>query len=401
MQAHLSPPGYIIKSFSYTFLTMVIMVCALFLSGRWYGAAAIALGLFFCAASIARSTRVIRTTLKRHPASHRFSPNLGRIVSELCAAAGLPPNGITLVDFNAAEDAVKDMNDKKKKFTPRYVLNAAAAYGADDVIMVSEPLLQLLEDDEEKGILGHELAHHLLRHTVVGACRAYIGTITSFACFAIATQGALASGWRGILAGILAMCAASLLFRMVHPDGRQIGVRQKPDMSAYDLILNDRVKAAHQRLISLSFAAGVTYFNHLYPAIYLTAWLLLQARAICANASTHSQEFGADEGACRLKASPLALATGLRKMKILEERSKEKAMQKTVILPRPPLFRGLRRALYATHPSTPRRVERLCAIARQQGLPEAAIRQAEQGELVLPADCEIPYDVIKHYLRQL
>src|SRR4051812_18750837 len=116
MPVRLASASYSIKTAFYALFSAAIMIYSLSLCGPRLGAAALALGLFFSLIAIHHSIHLVRNVLKRHPAVHPFSPNLGRLMAELCAAAGIPPGGITLVDFNAAEDAVKKMNDEKKKY---------------------------------------------------------------------------------------------------------------------------------------------------------------------------------------------------------------------------------------------------------------------------------------------
>lgn len=399
MQQRLTPLRYLAVTAFFILAGGAVMTAALLQGSGWVLTASLAAGALLTWSMMRSTLRYARSEWKRYPVSHEFSPNLGRIMAALCEEAGLPQGSVTLLDFSASETLVKKLQAAKKKYVPQFILNAAAVTAGGDYILISEPMLKLLDDAEERATLGHELSHIVLRHNRFTALQRSIGYVTGVACIGLLLNGAGAAGWRADTAALAAALAVTLLVRLFHPDGDALFAVETPGMTAYELVARDRLRSLYSLLLQTACVAVLTYSSHDFIRVFALAWGLLAARDAIAAAGLRNREYEADAGSVALKSSPLALITSLRKIKILEERALQKARKSW--LPRAGSAARAWRGLVSSHPPTEKRVARLCALAKKLGYPQEEIDKAAEGDIVIAEGNDIPDDVVKHYLRRL
>ena len=181
--------------FSYLLEDQIFLIIAIFLAffqsflSYWY------------------SDKIILTMTKAKPIEKKDSPELYRIVENLCIAAGLPLPKIYIID-EAQPNAFATGRDKNHA-----------------VIAVTRGLLEKLEKVELEGVISHELAHignkDMLLQTVVVILVGVVAMLSNFFLRISFWGGGRKRGERGsagailmllgIIAAILAPLAATLI----------------------------------------------------------------------------------------------------------------------------------------------------------------------------------------------
>lgn len=344
----------------------------------------------------------LENNLVRHPDVSAVSPKLGEIAKELYEKTGLKSDDCPIYDFRADEAKM----DKKKGVMNRLYKatfdamgkthNAAAMSLGKPIIMISQPLLKLLDDKEEKAVLAHEFAHAAAYHQYVGLPQrllaGMVGVTNSFSVLA----AMVAAGMDGIFLGIAASSAVKHLIEKIHGNRHLL---KRPD-SLMDL----KERAEKRRLVkfkstmgSLLGASVYTYFNPVYLAVYAGAKAMATINSVVTGTFSRSMEYQADRGSVELGADPLALVTSLRKMTIVQERSLKKAYGPN--LPKAGFLTKAWKNATASHPTTAKRIGRLSDMARKQGVSEDTIQKAVSGPLDVPEIHDLPYNVISSMMR--
>ena len=247
------------------------------------------------------SDQLVVKMMKAKVVSREEAPQLYAIVERLSKKAGLPMPRIAIIDDPTPNAFATGRNAKHA------------------LVTVTTGILELLNEDELEGVLGHELTH-IKNHDIL------VGTIA----------GALA----GAVVYIAYIAKYLAFFRVIFGD-------LSLDRFIYALL------------------------------IAITAPI---AAVIIRSAISRRREFAADEGGARLSGKPWALASALLKLdeaikKLQEEQKAKKAKQKP--LGNPGLahlfivnhFEGDRVSkLFATHPPTEERIEHLRKIAKEMGV---------------------------------
>ena len=247
------------------------------------------------------SDQLVVKMMKAKVVSREEAPQLYAIVERLSKKAGLPMPRIAIIDDPTPNAFATGRNAKHA------------------LVTVTTGILELLNEDELEGVLGHELTH-IKNHDIL------VGTIA----------GALA----GAVVYIAYIAKYLAFFRVIFGD-------VSLDRFIYALL------------------------------IAITAPI---AAVIIRSAISRRREFAADEGGARLSGKPWALASALLKLdeaikKLQEEQKAKKAKQKP--LGNPGLahlfivnhFEGDRVSkLFATHPPTEERIEHLRKIAKEMGV---------------------------------
>ena len=247
------------------------------------------------------SDQLVVKMMKAKVVSREEAPQLYAIVERLSKKAGLPMPRIAIIDDPTPNAFATGRNAKHA------------------LVTVTTGILELLNEDELEGVIGHELTH-IKNHDIL------VGTIA----------GALA----GAVVYIAYIAKYLAFFRVIFGD-------LSLDRFIYALL------------------------------IAITAPI---AAVIIRSAISRRREFAADEGGARLSGKPWALASALLKLdeaikKLQEEQKAKKAKQKP--LGNPGLahlfivnhFEGDRVSkLFATHPPTEERIEHLRKIAKEMGV---------------------------------
>jgi len=212
---------------------------------------------------------------------------LHQIVSRLAAKAGLPMPRVYIIP----------------ELSPNAFATGRSPQHA--AVAATEGILQLLNDEELEGVLGHELAHVKHRDILISSIAATLAATIMFA-----SRFALFWGGTG------------------RSDDREGG-------SANPLVL----------LLTIILAP--------------IAAMLIQA------AVSRSREYDADAGGASIVGSPLGLVSALRKLELASQRYPLEANPATahLFIIKPFTFAGLM-SLFSTHPPTEARIQALLAEGR-------------------------------------
>ncbi|HDD70867.1 MAG TPA: protease HtpX [Candidatus Woesearchaeota archaeon] len=228
------------------------------------------------------SDKIVLAIYKAKKANKKEYPELHKIIEELSKQAKIPKPEIYIIPTQTANAFATGRSPK----------HAAIA--------VTQGILKILDKDELKGVLGHEMSHIVNRDTLITTIAATIAGVISYVAFM--------ARWAAIFGG-----------------GR------------------DREGAGN--IISLLVLAIIT------PLIATMLQLAL----------SRSREFMADAKGARLSKQPLALARALQKLDLaakIAPMRKGNAATSSLFIVNPFTAKGIA-ALFSTHPSTAERVERL------------------------------------------
>ncbi|MDP2205243.1 MAG: M48 family metalloprotease [Alphaproteobacteria bacterium] len=329
--------------------------------------------------------KVFEENLLQHPDVSVVSPNLGKIAKELYAASGLTATDFPIYDFRIDEKKIADKPEGVRKALREQfnsmadVHNAAAMNLGKPIIMISKPLLALLNDAEEKAVLAHEFAHAAAKHQhlslpqkLLGAGITLANGLTRFAAF-------LSAGWVGVPVAIATGIGTTLAAARW---GGKWDLLKKPDQQLSMPERLEKTKAGQKIKVvgAIGTTVAVSLFNPLYPFFYVATKAVSAATKVVAGTFSRSNEYQADRGAVELGASPLALITALRKMKTVQEESLKEAFG---TLPKSGFLSTAWKNATSTHPTIPRRAERLADIARKKGFTDAQIDAAVNGNVAV------------------
>ncbi len=158
--------------------------------------------------------------LKEYNPSPEVSPNLVKIFKELCQAAGFTTGNIPIYAYEIDESkkGEDDIKDLEKAITGRGSgYSASSVKSARPIVIISRPLLEIIDDEELKSTLAHELGHlaaRLDRYDEIYVpdgikSGAVIGSIISAVTLGIA--GADISGIAKILSEASVICLSTNL----------------------------------------------------------------------------------------------------------------------------------------------------------------------------------------------
>ena len=348
---------------------------------------------------LARSyIKFIESKLVVHPDIHKFSPNLGKIAEDLYKKSGISSDKYPIYDFraddvkSAKEDSILNGLFKEIGNLAAQTPNAAALRTGKTTIMISEPLLKLLDDEEEKAVLAHEFAHAMAKHSYVTMVPKLTGSVAVTAVGLTLMAAAISTGVTGIAAWLASNIVITAAFARLHKNGHLSKVSKK-DRTLKESADFDKMKDSRSYAFMVSNTSIFSYLNPLYLPLFLTAKGLTFTNRFLTGTFSRSNEYQADRGAVLLGADPLALITSLRKIITVVERSKLKAYNGDV--PKPGMLAATWKKVTSTHPTPDRRYARLADLARTQGRSEAEIEKAIKGPIDIPADNDMPYEVIK------
>lgn len=375
----------------------------LFLGQPWIVGAAVAVvgGLNYALGVVQKN--YIESNLTPHERSYEFSPKLGEISDDLYAKTGLSPARHPLYDFAPDENATHEKAVKgvfAEVFDSLFGMmakthNAAAMRFGKPVIIVSKPLLELLNDEEERAVLAHEFTHAKAGHSWLGLPQRLtsgVAQVTSglTRIFEAVTAGLIAIG---VALGTQLAVGFALAFGL-HARAEK-GYRNK-----FDEILTDQSNKKIINEVGTLVGVGIiSLFKPIFLPIYAaTVGIDVTAKIMSSNFSK-DMEFQADRGAVALGADPLALATALRKMQTVNELSIKGAMGGE--MPKKGFLSKTWKMMTATHPSVDARVKRLGRMAKKQGRSAEDIEAATKGKIVIAAEHMLKKDVIEMMLKRM
>jgi len=264
-------------------LAAVLMVVGGAVAGRQGLIIALVLSIGINFFSYWFSDKIVLASYGAKPLGEAEAPRVHAVLAQLCQAAGIPKPPIY--------------------HTPESSPNAFAT-GRDPhhaVVCVTDGLLDLLDEEELKGVLGHELAHVKNRDILIGTVAASIASTIMF----IASM----ARWAAIFGG-------------------GSGGRDRD---------------------------GVNPIGFLVAAVVAPLAAMLIQMAI-----SRSREYGADEAGAQFAGNPYGLANALKKLQTASARIPLKASPSTahMFIVKPFTGGGIF-SLFATHPPIEKRIARL------------------------------------------
>lgn len=280
--------------FKTVFLLTALTLLLVFIGGAIGGEQGMMFALVFaCVMNLGAywfSDKLVLAMYRAQPFSETEAPGVHRIVRELTEKAGMPMPRIYRIPSPAPNAFATGRN-------PRHA-----------VVAVTQGILELLNEDELKGVLGHELAHVQHRDILIASVAATI-------------------------AGAISMLSSMARWALMFGGGRRT-----------------------------SREGGSNPFVLLVTAIVAPIAALLIQLAV-----SRSREFHADEGGAELTEEPLQLASALRKLEAGCRRipmlEANPATAHLFIVN--PLHGGGIAKLFSTHPPLEERIERLEGLARR------------------------------------
>lgn len=265
----------------------------------WFGRAAggeqgmITAFFFACAMNFVSywfSDKLVLAAYRAKPISEQESPEIYQIVRELSLEAKIPMPKIYMIP-NASPNAF-----------------AAGRNPRHAAVAVTQGIFELLNYEELKGVLAHELSH-------------------------VANRDILISTIAAVLAGAVSVMASAARWVMMFG-----GMSQR----------DERERNSN-------------------PFIFLVLVILMPvAAALIRLAISRSREYGADEKGAHLCGNPLYLASALRKLdsaaRQIPMAQADPASSHLFIVN--PLRKGILEALFSTHPPMEMRIARLERMAR-------------------------------------
>jgi heat shock protein HtpX len=279
--------------FKTVFLLTALTLLLVFLGGAIGGQQGMQVALLFaCIMNLGAywfSDKLVLAMYRAQPLSEAEAPAVYRTVRELTEKAGMPMPKIYRIPSPAPNAFATGRN-------PRHA-----------VVAVTHGILELLNEEELKGVLGHELAHVQHRDILIASVAATI-------------------------AGAISMLSSMARWAFMFGGGRR----------------------DHRE-------GGSNPFVLLVMAIVAPIAALLIQLAV-----SRSREFHADEGGAKLSGNPLSLASALRKLDAGVRRIPMLEASPTTahLFIVNPLRGGGIVKLFSTHPPLEERIERLERMAR-------------------------------------
>lgn len=202
-----------------TALLLTVLTLILVFVGQMIGGRSGAVFFFFLAVVMNFgaywfSDKLVLTMYRAQPISPSDAPRLYSMVQELATSAGLPMPRVYLIPNESPNAFATGRN-------PQHA-----------VVAVTKGILNLLNEDELRGVLAHELAHIKNRDMLIGSIAATLaGAISMLAM--VARWGAIFGGFGGrdddnggiigLLAAMIVAPIAALLIQMAVSRSREYG----------------------------------------------------------------------------------------------------------------------------------------------------------------------------------
>jgi len=349
-----------------------------------------------------RKTRKWRRLFQRnwavHPDVSDISPNLGKIMAELYERSGIDPKKYPLYDFRLCEkdrleeEQEEDGSDIKKAANMLQGMSetyrASVLYSGRPILAVSAPMLALLDDEEERAVLAHELVHLREKHVYMGYMLRLLCSFVIWVATLARIVWFFAAGWEAAAYAVMAGISAGLIITRIIKAG-------KPEQ------LSDRWGQLKTFIFYTVLVSVLTMavFTPVYPLVYLATVLIVMAASTILRGLSRTSEYRADAGIADLGANPLAMMTALRRLQYLQDEAVRKAFL-TKRLEAKNFRNWAGKNLYATHPQLDDRLTRLEKIAKRLGYAQDEIRTAKSGHIEVDESHSYPSWMIRYMQAQ-
>jgi len=240
------------------------------------------------------SDKLALTMARAHEVAPEQEPRLHSMVEEVAGMAGLPKPRVYIVENDAPNAFATGRNPKHS------------------VVAVTTGIMRILNEDELKAVLAHELGHIKNRDILVSAIVATIASAVMFIAF----------------------------------------------MARWSLFFGGFGRSRNQTANLLGLAAMI-----------LIAILAPIGAMVIRMAISRQREYGADEAGARISGRPLALASALRKLQMGAQMRPMQVSESTAhMYTVSPLRSDFMGNLFSTHPPVEERIARLERIAERMGV---------------------------------
>lgn len=340
-----------------------------------------------------------------------LSPDIEEKLEAMCEKIGLSFDDLAIRDFKSKENEMCPMDVSGKNLSKfkagrkkidknealRMVFNNvsklhnAAAFSANKAfVMISDPLLDLLDEEEQEAVLAHEMAHIGAKHVQVFKPQRLLSSISKISNTVVIFSEMFAKGfWTVAKAYAAGLIPFAVIKKFTKSD------YDNKDDSKLKKIMD---KNGEFKIAAMVFNAAVVpvliYFNPVFLKVYGAALGLSTAANVLSTSLSRSNEYQADKAAVdTMNANPLALVTALRKIELVNKNSIEDYLGGE--LPKKGFLSQAWRNINITHPATEKRVKRLAKMASKQGMEDSDISEAVDGDIYVPSDHNIPKDILK------
>lgn len=240
------------------------------------------------------SDKLALTMARAHEVAPEQEPRLHSMVEEVASMAGLPKPRVYIVENDAPNAFATGRNPKHS------------------VVAVTTGIMRILNEDELKAVLAHELGHIKNRDILVSAIVATIASAVMFIAF----------------------------------------------MARWSLFFGGFGRSRNQTANLLGLAAMI-----------LIAILAPIGAMVIRMAISRQREYGADEAGARISGRPLALASALRKLQMGAQMRPMQVSESTAhMYTVSPLRSDFMGNLFSTHPPVEERIARLERMAERMGV---------------------------------
>jgi len=240
------------------------------------------------------SDKLALTMARAHEVAPEQEPRLHSMVEEVAGMAGLPKPRVYIVENDAPNAFATGRNPKHS------------------VVAVTTGIMRILNEDELKAVLAHELGHIKNRDILVSAIVATIASAVMFIAF----------------------------------------------MARWSLFFGGFGRSRNQTANLLGLAAMI-----------LIAILAPIGAMVIRMAISRQREYGADEAGARISGRPLALASALRKLQMGAQMRPMQVSESTAhMYTVSPLRSDFMGNLFSTHPPVEERIARLERMAERMGV---------------------------------
>jgi heat shock protein HtpX len=240
------------------------------------------------------SDKLALTMARAHEVTPEQEPRLHRMVEEVAGMAGLPKPKVYIVENDAPNAFATGRNPKHS------------------VVAVTTGIMHILNEDELKAVLAHELGHIKNRDILISAIVATVASAVMFIAF----------------------------------------------MARWSLFFGGFGRSRNQYANMLGLAAMI-----------LIAILAPIGAMVIRMAISRQREYGADETGARICGRPLALASALRKLQMGAQMRPMQVSESTAhMYTVSPLRSDFMGNLFSTHPPVDERIARLERMAQHMGV---------------------------------